>query len=776
MQAFTIVTQPRYVKKQGNEYIWKYEAENDKSCILACTILGSETIRVRLLRNTRDKEERYQLVDGRQGSLPYHSWTVAIGDEQWATPGEDSDYIAVLEPYLQEFAFKDTQLRLMHSLTENEHIYGLGERTGSMDKRGQSFPIWNIDPPGRHNAETETMYTSIPFYFGLQPESGRAYGIFIDHVGKIDADLGKSSESIATFTIEGDELDAYFFAGPTPADVLRQYTALSGHMPLPARWTLGHHQSRWGYKTEQDVSAIADLFRERKHPCDAIWLDIDYMDGYRNFTWDPQRFPDPVQLTQKLHAQNFHLVTILDPGTRIDEQYDVYKEGMDKGYFCHYQDGRPFIGSVWPGDSVFPDFSCQKVRDWWGNLYKRLLDVGVDGIWNDMDEPSLTNSLLAPKEEENDLWGKTMDPTVLHEAGGEQPAGPDGPAILHELFHNAYGMEMARTTYEGQLRLRPDTRPFVLTRSGTAGMQKYAALWTGDNTSEWEHISLALRMGLNISMSGVAFVGSDIGGFWDASNGELLTRFAQLGALLPFCRNHNAIENPDQEPWAFGEPYESAYRKAIETRYQLLPYLYTLFHQSAVDGAPIIRPLFYHYPQDEEAYDTETEFMIGDALLSAPISEKGATSRDVYLPEGLWLDYWDGTEYPGAGTSEIAAPIDRWPLFVRGNSILPTGPVIQYTNQETDGVLTLSCYMTTDGLANYTLYEDDGQTQAYRNGAFATTNISCRVDNDAITVRVEEHHQKFQPLWKEYQIVVYVGNHIVQQRIQTGRGVTVIRL
>jgi alpha-glucosidase len=313
-------------------------------------------------------------------------------------------------------------------------------------------------------------------------------------------------------------------------------------------------------------------------------------------------------------------------------------------------------------------------------------------------------------------------------------------------------------------------------------MQRYATLWTGDNSSRWEHISMAIPMCLNISMSGVPFVGVDFGGFWDNSTGELLVRFAQLGALLPFCRNHNAnitlgqsTRNIDQEPWAFGEPYESAFRKAIELRYRLLPYLYSLFHEAATTGAPIIRPLYYHYPNDEQACDAEYQFMVGDALLSAPIYEPGATNRNIYLPSGPWFDYLDGTEYPGADWSDIPAPIDRWPLLVANNSIIPTGPLMQYTGERPIDPLTFTCYMATDGLASYTLYEDDGTSFAYKNGNFARTSISCRTTFDLVIVEIEEHHDNYKPQREEYEIIVYVGGRTLQQRVKAGQGKITVR-
>jgi alpha-glucosidase len=766
---FTKITQLQYQSKIGNEHIWLgRSSDSNFECLLAGALLGSGVIRIRAIRSTQLDESRYQLTDGAIGTLPYHSWIIAIGDEQWPDLLNETQAQATLESYLQGFAFESASICLTHPLGSQERIYGLGERTGSMNKRGQAFPIWNIDPPKHHSPETATMHTSIPFYLGLHISNGTAYGVLIDHTGHIKMDIGHTNSTEATITVQGDSLIAYFFAGPTPTDVLRQYTELTGHMFLPPRWAIGYHQSRWSYTSEEQVRQIAALLRERNHPCDAIWLDIDYMNGYRNFTWNTDQFPDPSQMIDDLHKQGLHLVTIIDPGTKVDEDYPVFKQGMEYDYFCRYQGGELFTGNVWPGECVFPDFSRSDVRKWWGNNYQELLDQGVDGTWNDMNEPALTNILSGTNEPP--IHGNTMSNDVLHRAGGNEVTGPDGPPVLHKFFHNAYGMEMARATYEALRRLRPDRRPFVLTRSGTAGMQRYAALWTGDNTSQWEHISMAMPMCLNIGMSGIPFVGVDIGGFRDACDGELLVRFTQLGALMPFCRNHNSLGQPGQEPWVFGEPYESASRIAIEQRYRLMPYLYTLFHEAATNGTPILRPLYYHYPQDEQACDAEYEFLLGDSILSAPIYEQGATSRNVYLPAGTWFDYWNDNIYPGAGWSEISAPLERWPLFVRGNSIIPTGPLMQYTDQRPTDPLTITCYMSEDSLANYILYEDDGATFAYQNGSFAQILIGCRVIGDLATVEIEEQFRGYRPQRQWYEIIVFAGGQVLKQRVKAGQG------
>src|SRR5260370_2769224 len=476
---FTKITQFHYQSKRGREYIWLGRSSNSKlECLLAGTLLGSQVIRIRAIRGTKLDASTYQLADGGTGTFPYHSWIVAKAGEQWPDFLNELQAQTTLEPYLQGFNFDSSQIRLTRPLASEERVYGLGERTGSMNKRGQAFPIWNIDPHKGHNPKTENMYASIPFYLGLSNAEGTAYGVLIDHTGRTEMDIGKTDRTSVQMTIEGDSLVVYFLVGPKPRDVMRQYTELTGHMPLPPRWAIGHHQSRWSYASQQQVEQVASQMRARYHPCDGIWLDIDYMDGYRNFTWNREVFPQPETMTRDLHQQGLHLVTIVDPGTKIDEHYFVYQQGMEQDHFCRFVNGAIFVVNVWPGACVFPDYSRSEVREWWGDLYKILLDQGVDAFWNDMNEPALTDMMVLENPMPADTPGlddqtklsppvksNTLADDVLHLGDGDHPTGPDGGPTLHKFFHNAYGMEMARSTYERLLRLHPAQRPFRLTRS-----------------------------------------------------------------------------------------------------------------------------------------------------------------------------------------------------------------------------------------------------------------------------------------------------------------------
>ncbi len=376
---FAEIINKHLLSQQGRNSIWQSHDTTGQSYRLTGAILGNEILRVLLQRGAQPDEQHYQIASGAPGTLPYHSWMVDKGDESWPDGEIES---VLLESYLSGFAASETDLRLTRPLLPGEHIYGLGERTGTLDKHGQAFPIWNVDPPMHHSMKTATMYTSIPFYISLDASSGEARGVLIDHTGKVEADLGHTQPGQIQLTVEGDTLAVYFFAGPTPADVLCQYSELTGRMPLPPRWALGHHQCRWSYESAEQVRAIAQQMRERQHPCDALWLDIDYMDDFRNFTWNPETFPQPRQLVEELRQEGLRLITIIDPGTKLEDEYPVYQEGHERDYFCRYPNGDEFVGKVWPGTCAFPDFSRQEVRAWWGSLYSGHTELGVAGIYH----------------------------------------------------------------------------------------------------------------------------------------------------------------------------------------------------------------------------------------------------------------------------------------------------------------------------------------------------------------------------------------------------------
>lgn len=620
-------------------------------------------------------------------------------------------------------------------LPPDERILGAGERADPLDKRGRRLTFFNVDPHRPHSDATDNMYVNIPFWLGLR--GSRAYGLLLDSVWQGALDAGAMSPERLTFGAAGGDLTYYVFAGPTPAAVLARYADLTGHMPLPPRWALGYQQSRWSYYPEDYVRAVAREFRARRIPCDVLYLDIEYMDGYRDFTWDPRRFPDPARLLADLRAEGFKVVPIVDAGVKVDPTDPTYADGLARDAFCRYPNGALYRGRVWPGECVFPDVSQEHVRAWWGERHRALTDAGVAGIWDDMNEPSLVASVTPTRT----VGKATIAPDVVHRGGGA-----DGPTIPHAAFHNAYGQQIAAASRAGLEHLRPGERPFVLTRAGTAGIQRSAAVWTGDNSGIWPHLALALRMCLGLGLSGVPFCGADVGGFWGDTSGELLARWTQLGAVLPFFRNHSARDTHAQEPWAFGQPVEAICRAAIELRYRLLPYLYTLFERAAAEGAPIARALAYASPADPAAAALDDELLLGDALLAAPVLTEHTDERAVYFPTGNWVDWWTGERQTGPARATVAAPLDLLPLYAREGAIIPLGPVLQHTEERDTDPITLACFLGGSGShADGALYQDDGATTAYQAGATRTTRFFAGRDPGQIEVRAEAPDGAYDP-------------------------------
>ena len=598
---------------------------------------------------------------------------------------------------------------------QTEVYYGFGEKALPMSRHGQAIVMWNTDTYA-YPTGLDPIYQSIPFFIALR--EGRAYGLFFDNTYRTYFDMGKTAPERYRFGAAGGELNYYVFTGGTersPKNVLRDYTDLTGRTPLPPLWALGYQQSRWSYFPESRVREIARRFREGRIPADVIYLDIDYMNGYRVFTWDKNRFPDPVKMISDLRADGFRTVVIIDPGIKVDENYSIYREGSAGGYFHRTPDGKEFRARVWPGLCAFPDFTDPRARAWFGSLYKQGLDEGIAGFWNDMNEPAtfLPDNLQEPAIIQHP--GKTFPLAVRH-------AG-DGLAGDHARYHNVYGMQMARATYEGLKRLRPDTRPFVLTRAGYAGVQRYSAVWTGDNVATWEHLQLSIPMLANLSVSGVPFVGADVGGFVGSPSGELYARWLQAAALTPFLRSHTNAGSKDQEPWSYGPEYEHINRATIELRYKLLPHLYSIFHEHTETGVTVMRPLWLEYPSDVRTYLIEDQYLVGRDLLVAPVVHEGEIKRRVYFPQGdAWIDWWTGKRYDGGKEEEIDAPIDRLPLFARVGAAILTQPVIQHTGEMEGVPLSITVVPGTNGASSF--YTDSGDGYDYRRGAFRTLTIS----------------------------------------------------
>jgi alpha-glucosidase len=620
-------------------------------------------------------------------------------------------------------------VRLYKKREEGERYFGCGERTSGLEKTGSHQVFYNVDPPLGHTASLNNLYSSIPFTFSLT--NGVAHALFFDNTHRVEFDLALEDEGRAYYGAEGGNVVYYVFCGPTPRDVLDRYTELTGRTPMPPLWSLGNQQCRYSYMDEEEVREVARGFRERDIPCDVIYLDIHYMDGYRVFTWNEARFPDPQKLISDLREEGFRVVTIVDPGVKIDEDYAVYTEGRERDLYCKTREGEEYHNAVWPGLCAFPDFTNPETREWWGENHEVLTDAGVAGIWCDMNEPAL----FVPQ-------GATMPDDVVH------PGGRTGEARWHAQIHNTYGSLMARAAREGLLSLRPDERPFVITRAGYAGLQRHAMHWTGDNSSWWEHLWMSMPQLQNLALSGVAWAGVDIGGFGGDTTGELLARWTEFGVFQPFCRNHTTLGTRRQEPWTFGEPYESVCRDMIKLRQRLLPYLYTLFEECHRTGAPILRPLLFEYPEDETTYNADDEFLLGEALLVAPITRPGIEHRHVYLPQGTWFHYWNGERFDGPAHVLAHAPLGEPAIYVRANTPVPMGPDANHTGERPTDPLTLRIHPA-EGAGESTLYEDAGDGFGYENGEYARRVLSCDTSHDRVTIRLGEREGSFAPERRE---------------------------
>jgi alpha-glucosidase len=672
---------------------------------VAVTFTGVETVRVRLapggtferdfsyaveqkereavkatVTETRD-EIRVSSPNGAAVRIKRRPFLVSVTDDAGRVVVED-------DPARQTSFDPDTgAVECSKKRVEWETYYGLGEKAGAtLSRDTQQFVMWNTDTYG-YPRGLDPIYQSIGFFIALRNEQGHglAYGLFLDNTSRTYFDMGKAEPSRLTFGAASGELNYYVFTGGkerTPKSVLRDYTDLTGRAPMPPVWVLGNQQSRWSYSPESRVREVAKGFRDSRVPADVIYLDIDYMDGYRVFTWDKTRFPDPAKMIADLRAEGFRVVVIVDPGVKVDPNYYAYQQGQTGNHFVKNADGSELHATVWPGTCAFPDFTGPAAREWFGSLYKTNIEQGVAGFWNDMNEPGVFLSDKTPKPDIYHHPMKTFPLTARH-------AG-DGLPGTHARYHNVFGMQMARATFEAQRRLRPDKRPFVLTRAGYAGVQRYSAIWTGDNVASWDHLRLSIEMLLNLGVSGVPLIGSDVGGFSGNPTPELYTRWLQAAALTPFLRSHSEWGSNPHEPYSFPKEFTDINRASVELRYRLLPYLYTLFREHISTGAPVMRPLWFEYPDDQRTYLVEDQYLVGRDLLVAPVVTEAVTKRKVYFPAGdNWVDWWTGKLYEGGKELEVEAPLNRLPLFARAGSVIPVQPVIQHTGEMASAPLTL---------------------------------------------------------------------------------------
>ena len=644
-------------------------------------------------------------------------------------------------------SFNGNAFRVWKSMPEDEHYFGLGDKPGPLDHRNQSYTMWNTDAYGWQES-TDPIYKSIPFLLAMR--AGSAYGIFLDNTYRTTFDFGKESRDFYSFGADGGELDYYFFYGPDPKQVIRDFTALVGRTPLPPLATLGYQQCRYSYYPEARVREIAAEFRKRKIPADVIYLDIDYQQNNRPFTVDRERFPNFEGMVKDLKSEGFKLVLITDLHIAKLQGYKPYDEGMAKDYFVKNPDGSVYVGKVWPGESVFPDFTRAAVREWWGSLYTDFVKLGVRGFWNDMNEPAVFERL-----------DKTMPLDTVHSIEGRRTD--------HREIHNVFGMENVRATYEGMLRLQPDIRPFVLTRAAYAGAQRYAATWTGDNRSIWNHMRISVPQLLNLGLSGYAFVGDDIGGFAGSPPPDLLTRWMELGVFNPIYRNHGEKASRNREPWVDGPEHEAIRRRYIETRYRLLPYIYTSMEDTSRTGIPLMRPMFLEFPADANLETSDTQFMFGSGLLVAPRLTENVGPYEARLPEGTWYDFWSGEQVQGQ-LYKIDPPLDTLPVFVRAGTILPEAPIVQNVDELPQGPLELGVYPGAN--CSGSLYQDDGNTMAYKRGEFLRMQFSCEAQPDSLRVNLSKPEGTYKPWWSALKIVVYGSTSAPRELSVNGKAIS----
>lgn len=636
------------------------------------------------------------------------------------------------EPSLP-MAWNGTAIRIWKKMPAEESYFGLGDKAGPMNRRNRSFTMWNTDEFGWQES-SDPLYKTIPFFQGFR--NGTAYGIFFDNTWRSSFDFGKESRDYYSFGADGGEINYYFFAGPEPKKIIENYTALTGRMPLPPLWTLGYQQCRYSYFPEKRAYEIVERLREDKIPADTIYFDIDYQNGNAPFTVSREYFPNFEKMIADFKAVGMHTILITDLHIKQQEKgYPPYETGIQQDVFVKRADGSLFVGPVWPGPSVFPDFTLTRVRDWWGGLYKDFVAMGASGFWNDMNEPSV---FFTPT--------KTMPLDNIHRTD-------DGAKHPHTEIHNVFGMQNVRATYDGLRKLQGDERPFVLTRAAYAGAQRYAATWTGDNSSTWNHLAVSTPQLLSMGLSGYGMVGDDIGGFAGTPTADLLTRWFEVGAFNPIYRDHTAKGTGDQEPWVHGPEHEAIRRRFIEERYRLLPYIYTGIEEMSRTGIPLMRPLFLEYPKLGGLATNDHDFLFGRDLLVAPVTTEMLDAQSLHLPDGDWFDYWTAEKKSSKEELVLHPVLDQMPLYVRAGAIIPMQELVQYTGQTPEGPLKLRVYPGPDCTGS--LYEDDGHTYAYQRGEVLRVKYSCETSEAALTISGSTEKSGYKPWWSSTEVKAF---------------------
>ena len=618
------------------------------------------------------------------------------------------------------------------TLSEQAAVYGLGEMPRGINKRGWHYITNNTDE-SRHSEDKLSFYGAHNFL--LVRDGSTCFGLFVDFPGKVYYDIGYTRHDLFSFHTETPDYDLYLLSGGNENAICKEFRTLIGRSYIPPRWAFGLAQSRWGYKTEEDVREVARQYKEHDLPLDMICMDIEYMQDYADFTVNKERFPDLTKLSADLKAQGIRLVPIIDAGVRIDPNDPTCTEGLEKGYFCKKADGTPFVAAVWPGKAYFADFLRPEVREWFGHKYKALTDCGIEGFWNDMNEPSLfysperlrafLNDMAALREKDN-IEQEEFFPRVVGGAMGlmNSPADyasfyheVDGQKVRHDQVHNLYGGSMTRAAGEAFTDLRPGQRTLLYSRSSFIGSHRYGGIWLGDNNSSWAQLLANIQMMPSVQMCGFLYSGADLCGFSSDTTPDLALRWLEFGLLTPLMRNHSAVGTRMQEYYRFPEVLP-AVRNMIRLRYALLPYLYSEFMKAALENTSYFRPLAFDYPDDPDAREVEDQLLLGEGLMAAPVYVQNAHGRHVYLPEPMKLlrlravDDYDEEILP-AGHHYIRCALDEVLLFLRPGHIIPVAQPANSTSELDDASLTLWSFLPDGESAEYRMYRDDGVTTEY---------------------------------------------------------------
>jgi alpha-glucosidase len=609
------------------------------------------------------------------------------------------------------------QVTTYKRLQEGERFIGLGEKTGPLDRRGYGYVNWNTDAYGYH-AGSDPLYCSTPFYIGLHHH--RVYGIYLDNTYKSSFNFGASNNRFCSFGADSGEMNYYLMYGENVAEIIKHYTHLTGRMEMPPLWSIGYQQCRYSYYPDTEILRVAHTFREKDIPADVIVFDIHYMDQYKIFTWHGEDFPNPKQLIKKLKDMGFQVVVMCDPGIKVESGYQTYEDGKANYVFIKYPDGEDYTGEVWPGWCHFPDFTNPKTRNWWKEQFKDYVDLGIEGFWNDMNEIA--------------TWGRMLPDNIEMNFEGHRASMRRG--------RNIYGFQMARSTYEGTKALMGGKRPFNLTRSAFSGIQRYSAVWTGDNVAYDEHMLLGVRLVNSMGLAGIAFTGYDVGGFVGNTDERLFARWITIGAFSPFFRGHTMINTRDSEPWAFGERVEEIARNYIKLRYRLLPYLYSLFYDASKTGMPVNRSLAINYSFDDLIYDHRfiNQYLFGPAILVAPV-ESNKDLVKVYLPEGSWYDLLTDEQHTGNTIMVADCPLDKLPVYVRGSSIIPMRESVGQTVNDQGTTLEIHVYSGAEP-NTFLLYEDDGATFKYQEGTFNKRKLVYHPEKNEFILQASEGDYK----------------------------------